>query len=136
METHEPEREPEREQEPALSPLYGHDDLSRAGQLRILPRLGLLLPGIVRVLEVRRIRDYAPRWEITLADAPGAGDGEVVRGDGPLPHSLRAYLSFQTDDLALVQQLRPRRLRLAVDVLEIIRQGPESGMHSIAGESS
>jgi hypothetical protein len=95
-------------------------------QAREVRLLGLLMPGVLRVVDIRALSDGPRRWLVTLCDAPelrgseGLGEATMARG------SLRAVLSFETDDLALMQQLRQKRLRLACDLLELQRTGPEA----------
>jgi hypothetical protein len=88
--------------------------------------LGLLMPGVLRVVDIRALSDGPRRWLVTLCDAPELRGSEALGEVTMARGSLRAVISFETDDLALMQQLRLKRLRLACDLLELQRTGPEA----------
>jgi hypothetical protein len=77
--------------------------------------VGQILPGLVKVEEIISLAEDGPaRWCITLVAQPG----EV----GSLP-LLEATVKFVTADRVLVERLRQRRLKYALDLVQVVDSG-------------
>jgi hypothetical protein len=86
--------------------------------------IGQILPGTIKVEEVIQLNTDEPTtWRVTLVAQPGAG--------GSLP-LLEATVQFVTSDRGLVEQIRERKLRYALDLLELEEQSEDKGLLDIA----
>jgi hypothetical protein len=85
--------------------------------------IGYLLPGIIKVEEIIQIHTAAQTtWRVTLVAQLGS--------EGELP-LLEATVQFVTSDRMLVKQLRERKLRYALDLLQLNVETEDQGLLDI-----
>ena len=85
--------------------------------------IGNLLPGLIKVEKIVQIDTGAQTtWRISLVAQPRS------EGERPL---LEATVQFVTSDRMLVEQLRERKLRYALDLLQLDEGTEDQGLLDI-----